>query len=86
MEPREKISTNPTFELLARQPAIENCSNAVHGLRGDNTAQVETDQLLCYISEVLSVFLLLFLEFFQPFYREKHHHVINKMKAGFSAF
>lgn len=67
-EPREKISTNPTFELLARQPAIQNCSNALHGLRGDNTAEVETDQLLCYINEVFSVFLLLFLDFFQPFY------------------
>lgn len=38
MEPREKISTNPTFELLAKQPAIQNCSNALRGphSRGGN--------------------------------------------------
>lgn len=51
MEAGETKAHESHVWTTARQLAFQNSSNPLKGPRGDTTAEVETDQILLYISE-----------------------------------
>lgn len=83
MEPGENKPHKSHVWTMARQLAFQNSSNPLQGPRGDITAEVETGQILHYISEVFFCFFLVLFDIFQTFYWEKCHRVTVRLRLAF---